>query len=229
MAFIFNQKPNIHSRQEVIFMFTYYKETNLERWISSALLENRIFTPADLFDLECIAEAFDVNLMFSDSPSFSDNELRVIFVDKRSSDADARTAFFHELCHVLRHAGDQRYMPDLFEQAQEYEAEAFVLYASMPFYMFGQLELGCNSKWDAVHIVSDTFNVTLDLAEQRLEQIHRREMNGRLAAEHRVQESTNRRMSRQPAWSLETLRILRQLDRQLLAKGMPGYRDKGLL
>ncbi|MNJ50406.1 hypothetical protein D3C77_456780 [compost metagenome] len=209
-------------------MFSYYKETNLEQWISSMLLENRIFTPADLHDLEAIAETFDVKLLFSDSPSFSDNELRVIFIDKRASDARARTVFFHELCHVLRHAGDQRYMPELFEQAQEFEAEAFVLYATMPFYMFSQLELP-DRKWDAMYLIADTFNVSLDLAEQRLEQIYRREMNGSLAAELRSQELTNHRKNRQPTWSPETQRILKQLNRQLLAKGMPGYRDKGLL
>lgn len=228
MAFIFNQEPNIHSRQEVIFMFTYYKETNLEQWISSALLENRIFTPTDLYDLEAVAEAFDVKLLFSDSPSFSDNQLRVIFINKHLDDAIVRLIFFHELCHVLRHVGDQRYMPELFEEAQEYEADAFVLYATMPFYMFSRLELP-DRKWDAVHLVSETFNVTLDLAEQRLEQIFRREMQGKLATEHRSEELISRRKSRQPTWSPETQRILKQLNRQLLAKGQSGYKDKGLL
>lgn len=209
-------------------LFTYYKETNLEQWISSRLLENRIFTPADLCDLECIAEAFDVKLLFSDSPSFSDNGLRVIFINKRLEDAIVRIIFFHELCHVLRHAGDQRYMPELFEEAQEYEADAFVLYATMPFYMFSQLPIP-QSKGEAVPYVAEVFNVSIDLAEQRLEQIYWREMNGSLAAERRSQELTNRRKSRQPKWSHETQRILKQLNRQLLAKGMPGYKDKGLL
>lgn len=210
-------------------LFTYYRETNLEQWISSSLLENRIFTPSDLYDLEVVAKAFDVNLLFSDSPSFSDNGLRVIFVDKRIPDADARTVFFHELCHVLRHAGDQRYMPELFEEAQEFEADAFVLYATMPFYMFSQLELP-DRRWDAVHLVADTFNVRLDLADQRLEQIYRREMQGQLtASQHISQALVNQRKSRQPKWSKETQRILKQLNRQLLSKGMPGYRDKGLL
>lgn len=209
-------------------MFTYYKETTLEQWISSALLENRIFTPTDLYDLESVAEAFDVSLIFTDTPSFSDNELKVIFINKHLDDATVRLIFFHELCHVLRHAGDQRYMPELFEEAQEYEADTFVLYATMPFYMFSQLKLP-DRKWDAVYLVADEFNVSIDLAEQRLEQIYRREMNGSLAAKHRSQELIDRRKNLQPTWSPETQRILKQLNRQLLAKGMPGYSDKGLL
>ncbi|WP_246021270.1 ImmA/IrrE family metallo-endopeptidase [Paenibacillus lentus] len=149
----------------------------MEQWISSALLENGICTPGDLFDLEWVAEAFDVKLLFSDSPSFSDNELRVIFINKHLDDIIVRLIFFHELCHVLRHAGDQRYMPELFEEAQEYEADAFVLYATMPFYMFSQLSIP-QSKGEAVPFVADVFNVSLDLADQRLEQIFRREMQG---------------------------------------------------
>ncbi|MCM3339225.1 ImmA/IrrE family metallo-endopeptidase [Paenibacillus sp. MER TA 81-3] len=54
-------------------------------------------------------------------------------IDSRLEPTQQWLDFLHELCHLLRHAGDQSTMPEQFTQAQEDEADAFALYASMPF------------------------------------------------------------------------------------------------
>lgn len=161
-------------------IFLHYYETVLEQWISTHYRANKVMSPADL-EIENIAEMFDIDLQYDSCRSFSDNEERVIFLDKRLSSVPARMIFFHELCHVLRHVGDQRNMPELFKEAQEAEADAFLLYASMPFYMIQKLNLP-DSQSEAIIFLSSTFQVPLKLAKQRLEQIQRRELQGIMMA-----------------------------------------------
>lgn len=96
-------------------LFAYYHETLLEQWINTKCLNHGIASPADL-DIERVAEAFGVELVYESCPSFSDNEEKVIFLNKYKDAAEARVIFFHELCHVLRHAGDQRRMTALFKK-----------------------------------------------------------------------------------------------------------------
>lgn len=196
-------------------LYAYYHETLLEQWINTKCLKHGIMSPADL-DIERIAEAFGVELVYETCPSFSDNEEKVIFLNKYTDMEEARVVFFHELCHVLRHAGDQRNMTALFKHAQETEAEQFVLYAAIPFYMFAKLPVP-DHRSEAVSYISEQFAVPLELAEQRLDQIQRRVLHGSLIA---AAQETNRRQ-RQPVqgWSLETRRVLSQLERQLNARG----------
>ncbi|MDU0329214.1 ImmA/IrrE family metallo-endopeptidase [Paenibacillus sp. 3LSP] len=119
-------------------LYAYYRETHLEQWMNTKYLNHGISSPADL-DIDRIAEAFGIGLVYGNHPSFSDNEENVIFLNKMMQADQSRVVFFHELCHVLRHAGDQRRMTELFMHAQETEAEQFVLYAAIPFYMFAKL------------------------------------------------------------------------------------------
>ncbi|MFB6471253.1 ImmA/IrrE family metallo-endopeptidase [Paenibacillus glucanolyticus] len=128
-----------------------------------------------------IADSFGVDLRYDTCKSFSDNEERFIILDKRESaiSSSVRKIFFHELCHVLRHAGDQRKMPYLFKKAQEDEAEHFVLYASMPYFMISKLKFP-DIRIDAINLLAATFKVPFKLAEKRLDQIQRREYEGNL-------------------------------------------------
>lgn len=160
--------------------FSHYHETVLEQWIYEHYRSNQIEKPEDL-NLGRIADIFDVGLNFDFCKPFSDNNERVIILDKRESPVRSRMVFFHELCHVLRHVGDQRKMPELFLEAQEAEANAFLLYASMPFYMIEKLSLPVYQN-DAITYLASTFDVPLKLAKERLEQVQRREFQGILMA-----------------------------------------------
>lgn len=197
-------------------LFSYYQETHLEQWINSKYRSSGLLD-AEQHDIERIAEAFDIELVYAACPSFSDNEERVIFLNKHMDDAKARVIFFHELCHVLRHSGDQRYMPSLFKHAQESEADHFVLYAAVPFYMFEKLPIP-DHRGEAIPYLADAFHIPLDLAEQRLDQIQRRVLQGSLIAA--AQEAERRQSETEPElrWSAETQRILSQLEKQLSDK-----------
>ncbi|WP_019636953.1 ImmA/IrrE family metallo-endopeptidase [Paenibacillus fonticola] len=192
-------------------LFSYYQETSLEQWINSKY-QNCGLLDVEQHDIERIAEVFDIELVYAACPSFSDNEERVIFLNKHTDDVMARVIFFHELCHVLRHAGDQRSMPSLFKHAQEAEADQFVLYAAVPFYMFVKLPIP-DRRNEAIPYIADTFRIPLDLAEQRLDQIQRRVLQGSLIAA--AQEAERRQSEPEVQWSLETQRILSQLEKQL--------------
>lgn len=157
-------------------IFSHYKETVLEQWISDQYRANQIQSPNDL-DIESIAALFGVDLQYDNCKSFSDNQVGVIILDKREPFITSRMVFFHELCHVLRHVGDQRKMPELFKDAQEAEANAFLTYASMPFYMISRLQIpGRNN--EVIQYLATTFQVPLKLAKQRIEHIQRREFQG---------------------------------------------------
>ncbi|MNP18390.1 hypothetical protein D3C76_1108730 [compost metagenome] len=192
-------------------LVSYYKETPLEQWITTKYLDHGIIDPHHN-DIERIADSFGVDLLYERCPSFSDNEDRVIFLNKDADELTARIIFFHELCHVLRHAGDQRFMSQQFKRAQEQEAEQFVLYAAIPFFMFAKLPVP-DHRHEAISYLSDIFRVPLDLAEQRLDQIQRRMLHGSLVAAAR--EADRQKRNQETGWSSETKRILDQLDRQL--------------
>lgn len=157
-------------------MFRHYFETPLEQWIRNKYIRHQILFPTDL-DIEHIAQSFGIELIFESCPPFSDTEEAVIFLDKRSDELTRRTVFYHELCHVLRHSGDQRRMPRLFREAQEADADAFLLYAAIPYYMLKSLELP-GTRSEVAEFIAMTFQVTPTLAAQRLNQIMRREYNG---------------------------------------------------
>ncbi|HEY4390731.1 MAG TPA: ImmA/IrrE family metallo-endopeptidase [Paenibacillus sp.] len=197
-------------------LFSYYQETPLEQWISTDYMSHGIMLP-DQLDIDHIAEAFGVELIYEACPSFSDNEDKVIFINKQTQELSARLVFFHELCHVLRHAGDQRRMPPLFKNAQETEAEQFVLYAAMPFYMLARLNIP-DQHYDAIPFIAEQFHVTLELAERRLDQVQRRVLQGTLIAAAR---EADRKQQLADSWSPETMRILNQLEQQM-AEGKGG-------
>ena len=87
-------------------------------------------------------------------------------------------------------------MPALFREGQEAEAENFVLYASMPFYMISKLKIP-DRQDEGVQFLSSTFKVPLKLAKRKLEQIQRRELQGililetarRLLTNHAIEET----------------------------------------
>lgn len=202
-------------------MFSYYKETELEQWISGLYLKHGITSTAE-HDIEHIARAFGVELVYEECPPFSDNEEQVIFLNKHADEITSRVVFFHELCHCLRHAGDQRTMSALFRSAQESEAEQFVLYAAIPFYMFVKLPVP-DQRGEAIHFLAETFRVPYDLAENRLDQIQRRVLHGSLMA---AAKEADRQLHSQSAmeWSGETRRVLAQLERQVGGMHIKGVR-----
>ncbi|USB34538.1 ImmA/IrrE family metallo-endopeptidase [Paenibacillus sp. YPG26] len=197
-----------------------YYETELEQWISSRYIQHGILCPSDL-DIDEVSTAFKVDLVEYEGPPFSCNMTDVIFLPKGIDTLTKRLVYFHELCHVLRHAGNQRQMPELFLQQQEIEAERFIQYAAAPFYMIKELPLGESQK-EAVELIASEFTLPYKFSYARLLQIQNRILNQITAQENARIPGGNR--NERDAQELciqseETQRIMTQLSRQL-SKGV---------
>ncbi|MBY9081058.1 ImmA/IrrE family metallo-endopeptidase [Paenibacillus sp. HN-1] len=149
-----------------------YFKTPLEQTVEDHYRSLGIVNPIDL-SAEDVAQAFGVEVYFKNIKSFSDNELSVIVLNDQDDIYKQRIAFFHELGHVLRHAGDQRRMPELFRQMQEADAERFCLYAAIPFFILESIPLPAAEEEAAGHLAK-IFQVPPEFALQRLRQIQER-------------------------------------------------------
>ncbi|WP_342435965.1 ImmA/IrrE family metallo-endopeptidase [Paenibacillus sp. FSL L8-0436] len=152
--------------------FSNYFKTPLEQWIEEQYRANGVLIPLDL-DIDRIAMIFGVDIVYYDNSPFSENEDKIIFIDRRDDYIEQRKIFFHELCHVIRHSGDQRVMPELFREAQENDANRFALYAMIPFFMIEQLQLPANRS-EVISLLVSEFQIYLDFAKLRLKQVEDR-------------------------------------------------------
>jgi len=155
-------------------MLRYYRPTPLEQWIESLWRRAGIVTP-DQLTVDEVASRLNVwvHYLNQKSKALEWMGLRSILVDKRLSRAEQWEDFLHELCHVLRHAGNQTLMPRSFLESQEADANRFALYASVPFYMLRHYRLPDRLS-EAADLIAAQFGVTHTLAYRRLEQIQRR-------------------------------------------------------
>jgi Zn-dependent peptidase ImmA (M78 family) len=207
-------------------MFRHYHMTILEEFLEDVYRRAGITTPQQLTVAE-ISQRLNVWVHYRPVGSRAleaVSGMYSMFLDERISPDQQRLDFLHELCHLLRHAGNQIVLPESFTRMQENEAEHFVLYAAMPFSMIRRLEVP-DGRGPAIAVITESFNVPAYLAEQRLDQLQRRTLQGMWNAVVR----DHGQVQRQPSWSTETMRILKQLDRQLIAKGMPPHADHSLV
>lgn len=119
------------------------------------------------------SQNFEVDLIYYDNSPFSDNEERVVFLNRHEEKVSQRMIFFQELCHVIRHSGDQRWMPSLFKEAQEYDADRFALYSALPFFILKSITLP-ERRGESIGYIAHTFRVPLYFAKKRIEQIEER-------------------------------------------------------
>lgn len=156
-----------------------YRPCELEQWINSRYIHSGIRTPGDL-DLEWVAQLFGADLVFYMGPSFADwreGGYSVIFLDQRLAYDEARSVFFHELCHPVRHVGSQPELPRLFAELQEIQAGLFQLYAAMPIYMIEDYAEHLEEA-HAAQILAHAFRLPRELVERRLQQIAARLRKG---------------------------------------------------
>ncbi|WP_068782012.1 ImmA/IrrE family metallo-endopeptidase [Paenibacillus sp. GM2] len=208
-------------------MVKHYRMTILEEFIEHTYVSAGITSP-DQITIDELSTRLNVWVHYAEIGSRAleaVSGMYSMFIDSRLPKGQQRLDFLHELCHLLRHAGNQMTMPESYTQMQELEAEQFVLYAAMPSSMVFQLTPIMPTMVDAIPCLVDVFDVPPALAVKRIEQIKRRIIDG--YRQSKRSEQKNR--SHEPAWSRETKRVLQQLDRQLVAKGLPGYQDHGLI
>ena len=152
--------------------FDLYKPSVVELWISSIYQHHDITHTSDL-SISNIAEIFNVNVFSHDGPVFAEWEeglYSFIFLNTKKSEPDNRADFFHELCHVLRHVGCQKKLPQLFRELQENQAQHFQLVAAMPIYLFKQVSPSLYYE-HYINQLSYTFQLPKKLVKKRLHHI----------------------------------------------------------
>ncbi|MNW53131.1 hypothetical protein D3C74_306800 [compost metagenome] len=171
-------------------MISHYEATYLEHSIENLYLKNDITEPQHI-TIERIAAALNVWIYSSAQRSKAYESaagLRSVLLDKRLPLKEQRIELLHEVGHLLRHAGNQTIMPRAFIELQEADADQFVLYASMPFFMLSRLNLPALYN-DALLYLSDIFEVPIYLARKRLNQIIRRNYEGQIRTS--IEQQTN--------------------------------------
>ncbi|AZS17416.1 ImmA/IrrE family metallo-endopeptidase [Paenibacillus lutimineralis] len=164
-------------------MFQRYRKTHLEDYVEQLFLQHSILSPEDI-TIGSISEGMNIKTEYAAIKSTSLRSAsgkHIIILDKRNSSQKQREDFLHELGHLLRHEGNQILLPKPFVQYQEEDAEQFVLYALMPFFMIDALELSPDRK-QAIQQLSDVFAVGISLASKRYDQIVRREFDAAITA-----------------------------------------------
>lgn len=148
-------------------MLDRYRPTLFEKRVSDIFIREGILKLGDLSE-ENIAEVFGINYRRGDFPTFIFRNycIRLLRIHKEGSAKKQREIFFHELCHLLVHYGNQLDMPDMFRRYQEWDAKRFVLYASIPYHMLKEV-----NPYGSIFEMSETFMIPKSVCIKRMMRI----------------------------------------------------------
>jgi Zn-dependent peptidase ImmA (M78 family) len=151
----------------------HYTYTPLESWIEKLYKHLSISRP-DQLNMIDIAAKLQIWLHFEniESTAIDRTGLYSLIIDRRLNPQQQWEDFGHELCHVLRHAGNQMLLPDSMVQLQEYQANNFALQFCVPTFMLLRLPFP-STKREFIAEICSTFNVTEAFAKRRLEHFER--------------------------------------------------------
>ncbi|MFZ4452050.1 ImmA/IrrE family metallo-endopeptidase [Salibacterium aidingense] len=140
--------------------------THLEDFIYDLYHQHiKIYHPKNL-DMHEIAYRLNIPIEYSHNINLF---YRGVAIIKPSTPQQEWQNFGHELCHILRHAGNQKGLPNSFLEMQEWQAENFSKHFCIPTFMLEKLRLP-KMVGQAVQCISDLFNVEPEFARSRLEQ-----------------------------------------------------------
>ena len=148
-----------------------YITSALEDWISKKYIRNN-FLSAEEIDIEKIARTERIFIHIKPMSARYDiyGRYQSITLDSRCTMEEQREQFFHELCHILRHVGHQSMMPEAFRQLQEWDANRFAMYASLPYFMLKKYDYN-NPR--LIEDLAEDFNVSEELCIKRMDHIKR--------------------------------------------------------
>ncbi|MEK4030864.1 ImmA/IrrE family metallo-endopeptidase [Pseudobacillus sp. FSL P4-0506] len=146
-----------------------YYPTLLEDYIKELYTTIGIYTPEQL-DLQGIAKEMNIRVIYWDEPSQALRSRGRLYIalNKYLNLPQQWQDFSHELCHILRHVGDQSFLPPAFKYLQEWQATNFALNFCVPTFMLEKMTFPWR-KQEVIAVIADTFNVELDFAAFRLE------------------------------------------------------------
>lgn len=149
-----------------------YRPFPLEEKVMKMYKNMNIYQPEDI-NIRKIAYYLRIHLKFSAnrSYSFQNENFMIININKSLNKTKQREVFFHELCHLLRHCGNQyKNMPKAFRELQEWDAEHFTRYAAIPFHMLRFIEM---NNPNFVYNMSQLFIISEDICVKRINHICR--------------------------------------------------------
>jgi hypothetical protein len=152
-----------------------YKPFPLDHWVSRFYRRIGILTPGDISETT-IARALKIHLTYSEQRSYSTEigYFQLINIHKSLDILKQREVFFHELCHILRHSGNQyKLMPAAFKELQEWDARHFTRYAAIPFHMLGYVNWTSPTLIDEM---AETFKISEEICLYRVNHINRNKL-----------------------------------------------------
>ncbi|WP_046179290.1 ImmA/IrrE family metallo-endopeptidase [Domibacillus tundrae] len=142
-----------------------YTKTHLEDFIENIYTNIGIYHPRQLNPEEISARLrIVVDYVDGTSKCVEHSQFSLIMLNQNLSSAAQWQEFAHELCHLLRHAGNQHTLPPFFLKMQEWQVKSFALH-----FCSKKLDLTDNKK-SAISIIAQTIGVEPDFAGEWLEQ-----------------------------------------------------------
>jgi Zn-dependent peptidase ImmA (M78 family) len=202
-----------------------YTYTPLEEFVFNLYRKLSIAVPEEI-NMNGIAKKLNIQLHYYDDGSVAveDDGIHHILIDERLSQAQQWQDFGHELCHSLRHYGNQLLMSEKdllhsFLQLQESQSDNFMYHFCVPTFMLLNYKISNFLDVKAgIPFVVGMFNVTEEFAKERLSRFKRQLLQSKSDAEHRTfMESL---YPKAPPYSKETNDVLKQLNLILEKKGV---------
>lgn len=151
-----------------------YNYTPLEDYVKNLYHRLSIFVPTDI-DMFYICDQLNIHLHFYDdgSVALEHEDTPHIFIDQRLTTMEQWQDFGHELCHILKHHGNQLYLSsnqsNSFIKLQEYQAENFMYQFCVPTFMLQNYDIAnFQTNNECIEFISTVFHVTHEFAEDRL-------------------------------------------------------------
>lgn len=137
--------------------------TYLEDYIYSLLKAIKITDPKEL-TINNVASKLGLTVVYRRKPYRFDDEI----ILQHGTSQQEWQLFAHELCHYLRHSGNQLNMNPLFVELQEWQADNFTYHFCVPTFMLEEIDLP-KQKIEAIGVIAETFGVEYEFARIRLE------------------------------------------------------------
>ena len=146
-----------------------YQMTNLEKEVQALYSSLNIINPSQL-DFHLIANKLNLPLFIGkwESKAMKYRGKHMIVLNENLSKSEQWEVFGHELCHILKHTGNQLVIPHSFRELQEAQANNFMFHFCVPTFMLLKINFP-SYRNRGIKLIADTFNVTIPFAQKRLE------------------------------------------------------------
>lgn len=189
-----------------------YKTNEIEEMIIKKYTDHGIRYASDM-DIDRIADIFDSMIVFTKDETrvIYDEGFAMIRLNGFGREEVRRQNFFHELTHLILHAGNQHNVPPEFVALQESQSAHVQFYAAMPIYLFEEFR-GIEQRSTYIKVLSEEFRLPIPFVTRRVEQIERRILQAKLDDEF---QSDMNPVRIEYDYNPETRRVLSQLHKQL--------------